>query len=167
MLLVLVAITTATTTGVPICDNSVFSPCGCREKLTNTRLKNGVQVEFREFLCDVQHNDKTKDMWKAQGLKCVQIYNSKTLYRSQSGEPIEENISYRSSCDLRCEHLDCKGSSEVIHREEPVVPNEMSNKAFKKSGKLGLRSQKSDLETLCKNSFGSKNFCTLVVSYLN
>ena len=111
----------------------------------------------REFLCDVQHNDKTKDLWKAQGLKCVQIYKRKKLYRSQSGEPIEENISYRSSCDLRCEHLDCKRNSE----------NEMIRKDVKKSVKLGLRSQKSDLETLCKNSFGSKNFCKLVVSSLN
>ena len=70
--------------------------------------KQLVRVEFQEQVCTVTKN---KSRWRRgllpDGYRCVQMKATMTLCKDAKGRPIDEEIVYRSNCQLKCLNKNC------------------------------------------------------------
>ena len=127
----------------------------------------------QEFICDAQHTNKLNERWlAAKGLKCAQIYDSQHIYKSVEGEPINEEIFYKSGCNLRCLDNHC-GNGPMEELKEKEMDQGDQEKVTKKTAELDRENKskiektdgKDESERKCKNSLTSDYMCKIFVSY--
>ena len=117
----------------------------------------------------MQHTNKLNEKWlAAKGLKCAQIYDSQHIYKSVEGDPINEEITYKSGCNLRCldNHCGNRPVEELKEKEmQPEFQEKIAKTDHKNEPKIAKTENKSPLERKCKNSFTSDYICKIFVSY--
>ena len=180
VLLLMVTFVMTACADIPTCRKTAFSPCNCNEVETTKELttKDGreVKVKFSEFVCDHIKNSQRRSWWMtSHGLQCSQLVVTKVLHDDINGMVIDEKISFKAGCELRCLNLNCHWNSNKKSTQETMVHRDFAKLSPPKSNvKVGRPiteegfPMKRDLQTICSSGAvargGGGFFCKVVVS---